>query len=124
MPGPICSASTGLATGLGNVSFSEPVRRPHGWHPATVLSLEVVMSLFRASDRAAQKSPKRLVALHLESLEDRLVLNSSSFLPRIAVPPAGVVAVSLNDQNDAKGTASITSGENDFYRFTAQTTGV
>src|SRR4051812_19769992 len=59
----------------------------------------------------------------LESLEDRLVLSWYGAPPAAIAPPANAVAVTLNAQGDASGAAAITANENDYYAFTAPTTG-
>src|SRR5262249_4861045 len=72
----------------------------------------------RAPRKPRRKSPQ------IEPLEGRLVLSWSSVPPAtIAVPPAGAVAISLNDLNDAGETPSNPGGEVDFFRFTATSTG-
>jgi hypothetical protein len=59
----------------------------------------------------------------VEALEDRLVLTWSGIPPATIQPPASSVAVTLDAQADATGTAYIASSEVDYYRLTAPTSG-
>jgi hypothetical protein len=66
--------------------------------------------------------PKRRAArarFNLERLEDRLTPSWAGVPPATITPPAAFTAFSLNGQGDATGSASITGGEVDWYRFTA-----
>ncbi len=61
--------------------------------------------------------------LSMEVLEDRLALTWLGVPPSTIAPPTTAVAVTLNSQNDATGTASIARTEVDYYAFTARTSG-
>lgn len=61
--------------------------------------------------------------LAIETLEDRIALSWSSTPPATITPPSSFTSVTLNSSGDATGNASITSNENDWYRFTAVTGG-
>src|SRR4051794_32560744 len=58
-----------------------------------------------------------------EALEGRLALSWSSIPPSAIAPPTGAVAVTLNSQGDATGSAAITANEIDYYSFTAPVSG-
>jgi len=61
--------------------------------------------------------------LTVEVLEDRLALSWGSVPPATVTPPTGALAVSLNSQGDAQGTAAITNNEIDWYTYVVPTTG-
>jgi hypothetical protein len=61
--------------------------------------------------------------LCFEGLEQRLALTWVGVPPTAITPPTSAVAVTLNSQADAGGTASIASTEVDYYAFTATSTG-
>jgi Leishmanolysin/Bacterial pre-peptidase C-terminal domain len=61
--------------------------------------------------------------LHMEVLEQRLALTWVGVPPTSVAVPASAVAVTLNAQNDATGTASIATTEIDYYAFTASKSG-
>lgn len=71
------------------------------------------------------RAPGHLIRprLQLEPLEDRVALSWAGIPPATIAPPANAVAVSLNAQKAAQGTASITANEVDFYSFVAPSTG-
>jgi hypothetical protein len=58
-----------------------------------------------------------------EALEGRVVLSWAGTPPPAVAPPPAAVAVALNAQGDASGTAAISSGEVDYYALVAPTTG-
>lgn len=66
-------------------------------------------------------TPRRLFVG--ESLEARWTPAWSGVPPTSISPPASAVAVTLNSQNDATGTAAITSTEIDYYTFIPATSG-
>jgi hypothetical protein len=61
--------------------------------------------------------------LAIEPLEDRLALTWVGIPPAVIAPPSSAVAVTLNSQHDATGTATIASTEVDYYSFVASATG-
>lgn len=61
--------------------------------------------------------------LRMESLEPRLALTWAGVPPSSITPPTNDVALTLNSQGDATGTASIATTEVDYYSFTATSTG-
>jgi hypothetical protein len=61
--------------------------------------------------------------LAIEPLEDRLALTWVGIPPTTITPPSSAVAVTLNAQHDAVGSATIASTEVDYYSFIANTTG-
>src|SRR3954470_21221599 len=61
--------------------------------------------------------------LAIEPLEDRLALTWVGIPPTAITPPSSALAVTLNAQHDAAGSATIASTEVDYYSFVANTTG-
>jgi hypothetical protein len=61
--------------------------------------------------------------LFIETLEPRLALTWAGIPPISITPPSAPVALTLNAQHDASGTASIATTEVDYYSFTATATG-
>jgi hypothetical protein len=59
----------------------------------------------------------------MERLEERLALTWAGVPPTSVAVPTNAVAVTLNSQNDATGSASIATTEIDYYSFVAGTTG-
>ena len=59
----------------------------------------------------------------MEILEPRLALTWIGVPPVAITPPSSALAVTLNSQHDASGTATIASTEVDYYSFTATTSG-
>jgi hypothetical protein len=60
--------------------------------------------------------------LRIEALEQRLALTWAGVPPTSIAPPVAL-AVTLNAQSDASGSAAITTTEVDYYSFTANATG-
>ncbi len=59
----------------------------------------------------------------IELLEPRLALTWAGVPPASITPPSAALAVSLNSQNDATGSASIATTEVDYYSFGATVSG-
>jgi hypothetical protein len=74
----------------------------------------------RPTHTATCSRPKRL---ELEALEDRLVMSWTGVPPATITPPTNAVAVTLDSQGDATGTASIANNEEDYYTFVAAAAG-
>jgi hypothetical protein len=72
--------------------------------------------------RYGYKRPSKL-RRRFELLEDRLNFSWGSTPSSTIKPPSSPVAVTLDSQRDATGTASIASTEIDWYRFTATVSG-
>jgi hypothetical protein len=66
-------------------------------------------------------SPRR--HLELEALEDRQVLSWAGIPPATITPPTSAVQITLDNQGDATGNASINANEEDYYTFTAGAAG-
>src|SRR5262245_31275020 len=60
--------------------------------------------------------------LDVELLEDRLTPSWAGAPPSLITPPSSCVAVTLTN-NDASGSGVVSSGEVDYYRFTATASG-
>ncbi|MGD9648418.1 MAG: S8 family serine peptidase [Pirellulales bacterium] len=74
----------------------------------------------RPARRAQAARFRRLVA---EPLEQRLALSWAGVPPALISVPGNAAGLKLNSQNDAIGSAVITSTEVDYYVFTATATG-
>jgi hypothetical protein len=75
------------------------------------------------SSLAANRQPSRRRRLTFEDLEPRLALTWAGVPPTAIAVPTSAVAVTLNSQSDATGSASIATTEVDYYSFTATQSG-
>jgi hypothetical protein len=76
-------------------------------------------------DRSSATARQRIKGRRLvfEDLEPRLALTWAGVPPTAIGVPSSAVAVTLNSQSDATGSASIATTEVDYYSFTATQTG-
>lgn len=89
--------------------------------PSTLLQL--VRRVLRSSRHDSQERRTGRSRPVLEPLEDRLALSWAGVPPSAITPPSNAVAVTLNTQADAQGSAAITANENDYYTFVAPRSG-
>src|SRR4051812_6525345 len=83
-----------------------------------------MLAAMARSLRARRPSPpRRPLRPGLESLEARLALSWSGVPPTAISPPTAAVALTLNSQGDATGSAAITANEVDYYSFVAPSAG-
>lgn len=86
-----------------------------------------ILRLLQRVTRPVVQNPRKQrthqARLRLESLEDRLALSWGGVPPSAITPPSNAVAVTLDAQASAQGSAAITANEADFYTFTATRSG-